>query len=56
LTPAARLPDPPETYLIDSIEYIPPVKLPPGTLRDDPDELAALLAETVQSITDQEAT
>ena len=42
-------------YEIDSIEYIPPAKLPPNPLLDDPAELAALIAQIRQSITDQEA-
>ena len=41
-------------YEIDSIEYIPPVKLPPNPLFDDPAALAALIDQTRQSITDQE--
>jgi hypothetical protein len=41
-------------YLIDSIEYIPPIKLPPNSLFDDQDELAELLDSTKTSIEDQD--
>jgi hypothetical protein len=41
-------------YLIDSIEYIPPVKLPPSSLFDDRDALADLLDDTKSSIEDQD--
>lgn len=54
MTPTLRLPDPPETYLIDSITYVPPWPPTRNPLLDDPDECAELIAETVQSITDQE--
>jgi hypothetical protein len=40
-------------YLIDSIEYISPVKLPPNSLFDDPNELAELLNSAKSSIEDQ---
>lgn len=43
------------TYLINCIEYIPSGPSPHNPDLDDPDVCSELLAETVQSITDQEA-
>lgn len=38
------------TYIIESIEYVPSIVLPPCTLWDDPDEVAGLLDLTRRSI------